>query len=54
MEVKDILQETSAISREEKRDFLSEAEKCIADLKRYTLLIAGKTNAALVRSHMSG
>ena len=42
--VKDILQGTTAISREEKRDFLSGAEKCIADLKskRYTLLIAGK------------
>ena len=42
--MKDILQETTAISQEEQRDSLSGAEECIADLKnkRYTLLIAGK------------
>ncbi|KAL9963713.1 hypothetical protein ACROYT_G027246 [Oculina patagonica] len=45
--VKDILEETSVISRAEKRDFLSEAEECIADLEneRYTVLIAGETGA---------
>ncbi|KAJ7392760.1 hypothetical protein OS493_010415 [Desmophyllum pertusum] len=40
--VKEILQETRAISREEKDDFLTGAEECIEDLKnkRYTVLIA--------------
>ena len=44
--VKDILQETTAISRREQKEFLSGAENYIADLrkKRYTILIAGKTN----------
>ena len=44
LKVKDILQETRAIS-EEKDDFLTGAEEYIADLKnkRYTVLIAGKT-----------
>ncbi|KAL9963715.1 hypothetical protein ACROYT_G027249 [Oculina patagonica] len=45
--VKDILQETAAITREEKKEFLSGAKECIADLKnkRYTVLIAGETSA---------
>ena len=44
--VKHILQETTAISRTEQKEFLAGAEKYIADLrnKRYTILIAGKTN----------
>lgn len=44
--VNKILQDTRAISRQEQKEFLAEAEKYIADLgnKRYTILIAGKTN----------
>ena len=44
--VKHIFQETIAISRREQKEFLDEAEKYIKDLrnKRYTILIAGKTN----------
>ena len=45
-EVKDILQQTSAITQTEQEEFLDRAEQYIADLenKRYTILIAGKTN----------
>lgn len=44
--VKLVLQETTAISQTEQEEFLTGAEKYIADLrnKRYTILIAGKTN----------
>ncbi|KAJ7392765.1 hypothetical protein OS493_010420 [Desmophyllum pertusum] len=47
LKVKDILQETRAISRQEKDDFLTGAKECIEDLKnkRYTVLIAGETSA---------
>ncbi|KAJ7392751.1 hypothetical protein OS493_010406 [Desmophyllum pertusum] len=47
LKVKDILQETRAISRQEKDDFLTGAVECIEDLKnqRYTVLIAGETSA---------
>ena len=45
-EVKNILRETTAISQTEQEEFLVGAEQYIADLenKRYTILIAGKTN----------
>ena len=44
--VNKILQDTGAISREELKEFLDGAENYNADLenKRYTILIAGKTN----------
>ena len=44
-EVKNILQETTAISQAEQEEFVGGAEQYIADLenKRYSILIAGKT-----------
>jgi len=44
--VNKILQDTRAINREELKEFLAGAENYNADLgnKRYTILIAGKTN----------
>ena len=52
LKVKDILQETRAISRQEKDDFLTGAKECIEDLKnqRYTVLIAGKTIIKIILS----
>lgn len=45
-ELKNVLRETTVISQTEQEEFLVRAGQCIADLdnKRFTILIAGKTN----------
>jgi len=45
-ELKNILLETTVISQTEQEEFLAGCEQYIADLdnKRFTILIAGKTN----------
>lgn len=54
-EVKNIVEETTAISQTEKEEFLVGAEQYIADLenKRCTILIAGKLMTVIAVSHQN-
>lgn len=54
-EVKNIVEETTAISQTEQEEFLVGAEQYIADLedRRYTILIAGKLMTVIAVSHQN-